>query len=60
MGFVINEVDRCVYYLYGGGGGVILCLCVDNILIFGTHIDVINEVKSFLSKRFVWEKLMLI
>ena len=51
-GFVINEADRCVYYRYGGGGGVILCLYVDDILIFGTNIDVINEVKSFLSKSF--------
>src|SRR6266498_582322 len=34
------------------GEGVILCLYVDDILIFGTNIDVINEVKSFLSKSF--------
>jgi hypothetical protein len=26
VGFVTNEVDKCVYYLYGGGEGVILCL----------------------------------
>jgi hypothetical protein len=50
--FAINEADRCVYYRCGGGKGVILCLYVDNILIFGTNIDVINEVKSFLSKSF--------
>jgi hypothetical protein len=43
----------CVYYRYiYSGGGVILCLYVDDILIFGTNIDVINEVKSFLSKSF--------
>jgi len=41
-----------VCYRYGGGGGVILCLYVDDILIFGTNIDVINEAKSFLSKSF--------
>jgi hypothetical protein len=29
-----------------------LCLYVDDILIFGTNIDVVNEVKSFLSKSF--------
>jgi hypothetical protein len=51
-GFAINEADRCVYYRCGGGEGVILCLYVDDILIFGTNIDVINEVKSFLSKSF--------
>ena len=35
-----------------GGAEVILCLYVDDILIFGTNIDVINEVKFFLSKSF--------
>jgi len=40
-----------VYYRYGGGG-VILCLYVDDILIFGTSIDEINDVKSFLSQNF--------
>ena len=33
-GFVINEADRCVYYHHGGGEDVILCLYVDDILIF--------------------------
>ena len=50
-GFAI-EANRCVYYRYGGGVGVILCLYADDILIFGTNIDVINEVKSFLSNSF--------
>lgn len=44
--------DRCVYYRHGGGNSVILCLYVDDILIFGINIDAINEVKSFLSKNF--------
>jgi len=51
-GFVINEADRCVYYRHGGGDSVILCLYVDDILIFGTSMIIINEVKSFLSKSF--------
>jgi len=51
-GFAVNEADRCVYYRHSGGQTVILCLYVDDILIFGTNIDVINEVKSFLSKSF--------
>jgi hypothetical protein len=33
--FVVNEADKCVYYRFGGGKGVILCLYVDDILIFG-------------------------
>ena len=45
----MNEADKCVYYRYGGGEGVILCLYVDDILIFGTSTTVIDEIKSFLS-----------
>ena len=51
-GFVVNEADKCVYYWYGGGEGVILCLYVDDILIFGTSLNVIKEVKNFLSNNF--------
>jgi hypothetical protein len=46
---VVNEADTCVYYRFGRGKGVILCLYVDDILIFGTSIDMINNVKSFSS-----------
>jgi hypothetical protein len=49
---VVNEADTCVYYRFVGRKGVILCLYVDDILIFGTSIDVINDVKLFLSKNF--------
>jgi hypothetical protein len=41
-----------VYYRHGGGQGVILCLYVDDILIFKTSLDVINEVKTFLCQSF--------
>jgi hypothetical protein len=50
--FSVNEIDRCVYYRHDGGQRVILCLYVDDILIFGTSLDVINEVKSFLCQSF--------
>jgi hypothetical protein len=51
-GYVVNEADRCVYYRHGEGYFIILCLYVDDILIFGANMDIINEVKSFLSKSF--------
>jgi hypothetical protein len=51
-GFVVNKADTCVYYRFVGGKGVILCLYVDDILIFWTSIDVINDVKYFLSQNF--------
>jgi hypothetical protein len=41
-----------VYYYHGGGQGVILCLYADDILIFRTSLDVINEVKTFLCQSF--------
>ena len=50
--FVVNEADKCVYYRFGGGEGVILCLYVVDILIFGTSLDVIKEAKDFLSNNF--------
>jgi hypothetical protein len=51
-GFSVNEANRCVYYHHGGGQGVILCLYVNDILIFGTSLDVINKVKTFLCQSF--------
>nr|ABA96637.2 retrotransposon protein, putative, Ty1-copia subclass [Oryza sativa Japonica Group] len=57
VGFVVNEADKCVYYRYGGGEGVILCLYVDDILIFGTSLNVNEEVKDFLSKSFEMKDL---
>ena len=56
-GFVVNEADTYVYYRYGGGEGVILCLYVDDILIFGTNLNVIKEVKDLLSNNFEMKDL---
>jgi hypothetical protein len=56
-GFVVNEADSCIYYRYGGGQGVILCLYVDDILIFGSSLSVIEEVKKFLSNNFEMKDL---
>ena len=56
-GFVVNEADKCVYYRYSGAEGVILCLYVDDILIFGTSLNVIKEVKDFLSQTFEMKDL---
>jgi hypothetical protein len=41
-----------VYYHHGRVQRVILCLYFDDILIFGTSLDVINEVKTFLCQSF--------
>jgi hypothetical protein len=52
VGFVVNEADKCVYYRHGGGEGFVLCLYVNGILIFGTSLKVIEEIKTFLSQCF--------
>jgi hypothetical protein len=57
VGFVVNEADKCVYYHFGGGEAVILCLYIDDILIFGTRLKVIREVKEFLSQNFEMNNL---
>ena len=41
-GFVVNEFDSCVYSKFNGNSGVIICLYVDDKLIFGTDEQVIN------------------
>ena len=56
-GFFVNEADKCVYYRHGGGETVILCLYVDDILIFGTNLNIIKEVKDFLSRSFEMKDL---
>jgi hypothetical protein len=57
VGFVTNEGDKCVYYRYGGDEGVILCLYVDDILIFCTSLELMKEVKDFLSQKFEMKDL---
>jgi hypothetical protein len=45
-------------YRHGGGQRVILCLYVDDILIFRTSLDVINEVKTFLCQSFDYSDII--
>ena len=53
MIFQINNSDKCVYVKkFDDNECVILCLYVDNILIFGNNMHSINDVKSFLSRNF--------
>ncbi|KAL8125169.1 hypothetical protein AgCh_012735 [Apium graveolens] len=50
--FLVNESDKCVYYKIRGNDCVIVCLYVDDILLFGTNIEIINETQSFLKRHF--------
>nr|GEZ87460.1 zinc finger, CCHC-type [Tanacetum cinerariifolium] len=52
-GFVLNQSDKCVYRKFNGSGkGVIICLYVNNILIFGTYQNQVDKTKKFLSSKF--------
>ncbi|GKA39602.1 zinc finger, CCHC-type containing protein [Tanacetum coccineum] len=52
-GFVLNQFDKCVYCKFDkSGNGVIICLYVDGMLIFGTDQDQVDKTKEFLSSNF--------
>ena len=51
-GYIINESDKCIYSKFQNGKGVMICLYVDDMLIFGTSINEVEETKAFLSKNF--------
>ncbi|WRX18298.1 Reverse transcriptase [Theobroma cacao] len=51
-GYKINQSDKCVYSKFHNGKGVIICLYVDDMLIFGTDIEQVEDTKWFLSKNF--------
>ncbi|GKA43897.1 zinc finger, CCHC-type containing protein [Tanacetum coccineum] len=52
-GFHLNQSDKCVYSKFDNfGKGVIICLYVDDMLIFGTDQNQVDKTKKFLSSRF--------
>ena len=53
FGFKLNQADKCVHTKFDTQGNeVIICLYVDDILIFGTEIVWVQETKEFLSSSF--------
>jgi len=51
-GFHINDADKCVYTKFTNDKGVIICLYIDDMLIFGIDIEQIKNTKIFLSQNF--------
>ncbi|KAI3729198.1 hypothetical protein L6452_17851 [Arctium lappa] len=51
-GFRINESDKCVYSRFINGQGFIICLYVDDMLIFGTDLEQVQMTKKLLSENF--------
>ena len=50
--FIVNEFNKCVYYKIEANDYVVLFLYVDDILLFDNNLEIVNETKSFLSKKF--------
>lgn len=46
------EVDKCVYTKMVDNAYVIICLYVDDMLIFGTSLNIVHSIKLFLSTNF--------
>ncbi|KAL0333939.1 UNVERIFIED_CONTAM: Retrovirus-related Pol polyprotein from transposon TNT 1-94 [Sesamum angustifolium] len=51
-GFKINECDKCVYVKSTQHSFIIVCLCVDDMLIMGSNRDIILTTKKMLTKHF--------
>ena len=51
-GFSPNDADKCVFSKFENGECVIICLYVDDMLIFGTCIDIVSRTKLFLGSKF--------
>ena len=52
LGFKINECDKCVYVKDVEHGYVIVCLYVDDMLIFSSDDKMITSTKNTLNSRF--------
>ncbi|GJX94137.1 zinc finger, CCHC-type containing protein [Tanacetum coccineum] len=52
-GFVLNQSNKCVYGKFDkSGNGVVICLYIDDMLIFETDQDQVDKTKKFLSSNF--------
>ncbi|GJV54813.1 zinc finger, CCHC-type containing protein [Tanacetum coccineum] len=52
-GFLLNQSDKCVYSKFDDSGkGVIICLYVDDMLIFRIDQNQVDKTKKFLSSEF--------
>ena len=51
-GFKTNECDKFIYHKSWNNSHVIICLYVDDLLIFGFNMNVIDEAKNVLRSHF--------
>ena len=60
FGFKHNTADKCIYMKFTKDYGVIVCLYVDDMLIFGTNMLGINETKKFMISKFKMKYLKVV
>ena len=48
-GFTHNNTKKCIYSKFTEGYGVIICLYIDDLLMFCTNIGGIQETKKYIS-----------
>ena len=51
-GYSINDAGKCIYSKYENNTCVVICLYVDEMLIFGTSLKVVCETKKLLGSKF--------
>ena len=52
LSFGIDESDNCLYQKQVDGQLYLLCLYMDDILILASDLNLVNDVKNFLSHHF--------
>ncbi|GKB99934.1 zinc finger, CCHC-type containing protein [Tanacetum coccineum] len=57
-GYLLNQANKCIYSKFDEyGKGVIICLYVDDMMIFGTDQVQVDLTKEFLSSRFSMKEM---
>jgi len=51
-GFTHNNANKCIYSKFTKGYKVIICFCVDDLLIFDTNLEEIQETNKYLASQF--------
>ena len=52
IGFIRSEVENCVYVRVQSGAKVIILVFVDDLIVAGSNLGAVSDVKSLLSNRF--------
>ena len=56
-GYSINDVDKCIYSKYEDNTCVVIYLYVNDMMIFGTSLEIVCETKKYLGPKFDMKEL---